>query len=167
MKKLFLLALVAVFAGCTKSDSTNSKLTTPPSSKFADAISLGSTAEYDGLDKDTKGLVDLINAAVRGLQGIREYNVSGYPSQTATITYSTDRASTRSLFAGSIVLAPAETDAVASDATASAEHGSCHVCGLSSAMSSIKKVTKYMNDNHLTEIDVHVKLAGDCVDITY
>lgn len=123
--------------------------------------------EYQEATPFTKRLIDKIDASVNSLNIIEKNSPVQYE---ATFIISRDE---NKILNTSLVISPIESSQISSSNQKKSfaeknPDGKCHICGVSSAYSCIKEVETYMDKNHKSEIDVHVKRVADgCVDITY
>lgn len=109
--------------------------------------------EYKSLDTNDQRLVDYINAAVGGLKGL-SLNSNTHGIYESVIHFSLDE---NNVLGNVITLSMEKTNPAKS---------SCKVCGISSALSCVKKIkSAHVGDG---EYDIHVTVTNDdCVILSW
>lgn len=113
-----------------------------------------SNEEYKSLDENEKRLSDYLSSAIASLQAL-ELNGKDYSNYEAIVHFSNLEKDT---LGNGIVISLIESNAKAA-------HGSCKVCGMSSAISCIKKIK---NAGLGDDYDIHVHNdGGGCVTLSW
>jgi predicted phage tail protein len=168
LKSLLQIATVCFLiflSSCTKNENVSNLDSTSTSKEMV--FRSVTEKEYQEATPFTKRLIDKIDASANALNIIEKNSSVQYE---ATFIISNDE---NKIFNNSLVISPIESNKnnASSNKKSFAENtpdGKCHICGVSSAYSCIKEVTKYMDQKHTNEVDVHVKRGSDgCVDVTY
>lgn len=163
--KIVTTCFLIFLSSCTKNENVPNvdSITTSKEMVFRSVTE----KEYQEATPFTKRLIDKIDASANALN-IIEKNSSVQYEATFIISIDEDK-----IFNNSLVISPIESNKsnASSNIKSFAENtpdGKCHICGVTSAYACIKEVTKYMDQKHTNEIDVHVKRVADgCVDVTY
>ncbi len=114
------------------------------------------TEEYNSLDQNDQRLSDYLSGAIASLNAM-ELNGAKYQNYDAVIHFSNDNKDT---LKNGIVVSLIETN------TLTEKKGSCQVCGMSSAISCIKKIKKAFEGQD--DYDIHVHNDGNgCVTLSW
>lgn len=112
--------------------------------------------EYNSLDQNDQRLSDYLSGAIASLNAM-ELNGAKYQNYDAVIHISNDNKDT---LKNGIVVSLIETNNVTE------KKGSCQVCGMSSAISCIKKIKKAFEGQD--DYDIHVHNDGNgCVTLSW
>ena len=111
--------------------------------------------EYKSSDSSDQRLFDYLNAASASLQAL-EMNSKDFSNYEAVVHFNNDE---KAALSNSIVVSSIESAAKAS-------HGSCQVCGLSSAYSCVKKIKAAFAGQDDFDIHVHND-GGGCATLSW
>ena len=114
------------------------------------------TEEYKSLDQNDQRLSDYLSGAIASLNAM-ELNGIKYQNYEATIHFNED---SKDALKNGIIVSFIETNNI------SENKGSCQVCGMSSAISCIKKIKKAFAGQDDSDIHVHND-GGGCVTLSW
>lgn len=169
MKRMAMATIIVLcamaFAGCNDkvSDEVREKESNTEQTSSQATLYRGVTAEeYSNSDVDLRRLIDLVDGAANALFAMQQNGANrGFEAQ---IIFSTGENST---LANSVIISRPSYEERALAVKTRGGSETCKACGIRSGYNCYKKIKEKMKREKKEEIDINLKLDGDCVVLTY
>lgn len=118
--------------------------------------------EYSNSDVDLRRLIDLVDGAANALLAMQQNGANR--DFEAQIMFSTTG---NGPFANTVIISHPNQEEQALEAKKRGETETCRICGATSGYDCYKKIKTTLEQEKQEEIDINLKLDGDCVVLTY
>ena len=122
-------------------------------------VNIATNQEYIKLTSLEKNIVDMINSSLNGLKGLSLNDSKNLNSYFATINISSDVDNNYQNY----ILFSKDSK----ENSSTKLFNGCRVCGISSGIRCARAIVRYIKDNGLKDLDVHITVDGDCYDVKY
>ncbi len=118
--------------------------------------------EYSNSDPDMQRLISLVDGAANALLAMQQNGANR--DFEAQIMFSTTG---NGPFANTVIISHPNQEEQALEAKKRGEADTCRVCGATGGYDCYKKIKATLEQEKQEEIDINLKLDGDCVVLTY